>query len=173
MENTLLEVQGAARIERPGISRTEVEDPLDARWHREQGRTSGRSDTVTTQLIVGSLLAGLPLAIAAIAFRIGGEISLANEFALVTVGILLLVTGNICRIRSTTLTGGTLLATQFIMMLVSLGVRAQLAMGVYLTLGGAAIFTTGLLLSIHRDRLATLPDRIKTRQGIFKVLAWR
>jgi len=59
------------------------------------------------------------------------------------------------------------------MMLVSLGVRAQLAMGVYLTLGGAAIFTTGLLLSVHRDRLATLPDRIKGRQGIFKVLSWR
>lgn len=141
-------------------------------WHREQGRPN-RSDTVTTQLILGSLLAGLPLAIAAITFRIGGEISLANEFALVTVGILLLVTGNICRIRSTTLTGGTLLAAQFIMMLVSLGVRAQLAMGVYLTLGGAAIFTTGLLLSIHRDRLATLPDRIKARQGVFKVLSWR
>jgi hypothetical protein len=59
------------------------------------------------------------------------------------------------------------------MMLIFLGVRAQLALGVYLTIGGAAVFTTGLLLSIHRDRLVALPDRIKARQGVFKVLSWR
>jgi hypothetical protein len=141
-------------------------------WHREQSRQR-RSDAVTTQLLLGSLLAGLPLAIAAIVARFGSDISLANEFALVTVGMILLVSGYILQIRSTTLTGGALLVLQLAMMLVFLGVRAQLAVGVYLTLGGAAIFASGLLLSLYRDRLATMPERVKNREGVFEVLSWR
>ena len=34
-------------------------------------------------------------------------------------------------------------------------------------------FVTGLLLSIYRDRLLLLPDKIKRREGMFKVLNWR
>jgi hypothetical protein len=35
------------------------------------------------------------------------------------------------------------------------------------------IFGSGLVLAIFRDRLLTLPNRIKQREGIFRVLAWR
>jgi hypothetical protein len=42
-----------------------------------------------------------------------------------------------------------------------------------MTIGGAVIFGTGILLSVYRDRLLTLPDQVKRREGIFKVLGWR
>jgi hypothetical protein len=44
---------------------------------------------------------------------------------------------------------------------------------VLLTIGGGVIFGTGLLLSIYRDRLLMLPDKIKRREGVFRVLSWR
>src|SRR5438105_2052584 len=122
-------------------------------WHREQ---DSRSDMVSHNLLLGSLLAGLPLAIASLSSRIGSEISLPNEMALLTVGILLLVSGFLLRIKSTTITGGGLLVVQLAMMLVFIGMRAQLAVGVYLAAGGAVVFGTGLLLSIYRDRLMDL-----------------
>jgi hypothetical protein len=42
-----------------------------------------------------------------------------------------------------------------------------------MTLGGGSIFLIGLLLSVYRDRLLALPQKIKQRQGIFQVLSWR
>jgi hypothetical protein len=42
-----------------------------------------------------------------------------------------------------------------------------------ITIGGGLIFGSGLVLAIFRDRLLTLPNRIKQREGIFRVLAWR
>ena len=35
------------------------------------------------------------------------------------------------------------------------------------------LFATGLFLSVYRDRLLALPDQIKRREGIFKILSWR
>ena len=42
-----------------------------------------------------------------------------------------------------------------------------------MTIGGGLIFGTGVLLSIYRDRLLTLPDLVKRREGVFRVLSWR
>ena len=139
-------------------------------WYREQ---DAADDAVSINLLLGSLLAGVPLAIAAYCGRTATHVSLVDEAALLTVGTFLFVSGFLCRIRSTTLTGAGLLTAQLVMMLAFIGMRAQLAVGVYLTLGGGAVFATGLLLSIYRDRLATLPQRIKERRGVFKVLSWR
>ena len=44
---------------------------------------------------------------------------------------------------------------------------------IWMTIGGGVIFGTGILLSVYRDRLLTLPDQVKRRKGIFKVLGWR
>ena len=49
------------------------------------------------------------------------------------------------------------------------GARAQVA----LTAGGGLLFAIGLGLSLYRDRLLALPDKIKRREGIFKILSWR
>jgi hypothetical protein len=142
-----------------------------ALWYREQNRPS---DGASFCLLFGSLLAGLPLAIAALVNRFGfGDISMHDEIALATVSILMLVSGFMCRLRATTLVGGSLLALHLAMLIVFAGMRAQLALGVYLAIGGAALFALGLLLSIYRDRLMTLPRRIKEHEGVFGVLAWR
>jgi hypothetical protein len=44
---------------------------------------------------------------------------------------------------------------------------------IWLTIGGALIFGTGILLSIYRDRLLTLPEKVLRREGVFRVLSWR
>jgi len=44
---------------------------------------------------------------------------------------------------------------------------------IWLTIGGAVIVVTGILLSIYRDRLLTLPEKVSRREGIFRVLSWR
>jgi hypothetical protein len=42
-----------------------------------------------------------------------------------------------------------------------------------LAVGGAINFGTGIALSIYRDRLLELPERIAKRKGIFRVIDWR
>jgi hypothetical protein len=141
-----------------------------AAWYREQGSQSG---TATFCLLFGSLLAGLPLAIAVLINRFWYDISLHDEIVLATVATAMFVTGVMCRLRATTLVGGGLLASHLAMLMVFAGMRAQLAVGVYLALGGAALFGVGVLLSIHRDRLLAIPKKISQREGVFGVLGWR
>jgi hypothetical protein len=47
------------------------------------------------------------------------------------------------------------------------------AVAIFITVGGGILFSIGLILSVYRDRLLTLPDRIKKREGVFRVLSWR
>ena len=35
------------------------------------------------------------------------------------------------------------------------------------------IFAAAILLSVYRDRLLALPDKIKRREGVFRVFGWR
>ena len=86
---------------------------------------------------------------------------------------LLFVSGFLFRLRAPTLIGGSLLVLHLSMLLVFAGMRAQLALGIYLSAGGAALFAIGLCLSIYRDRLLALPRKIKDHEGVFSVLAWR
>ncbi len=139
-------------------------------WYREQNRKSPKA---TFGLTFGSLLVGLPLLIASMVYRFGYQISTVNEIGLATAAVLLLLSGVAFELKSTAITGGTLLVLHLAMLLVSIGMQAQVAVGVYLAFGGAAIFAVGLLLSIHRDRLLQLPERIRRREGLFRVLAWR
>jgi hypothetical protein len=139
-------------------------------WYREQDR---QSDAASFSLLFGALLAGVPLAIAAIVNRFGYQISLVDELSLATVGVLMFVSGFMCRLRATTLVGGALLIFHLAMLLTFVGMKAQLAVGVYLSIGGAALFVLGMLLSIYRESLLALPKRIKEHEGLFRVLAWR
>jgi hypothetical protein len=139
-------------------------------WYREQDR---HSDAASFCLLFGSLLAGVPLAIAAIVNRFVYQISMMDELSLATISVLMFVTGVMCRLRATTLVGGSLLIIHLAMLLVFAGMRAQLAVGVYLAIGGAAIFALGVVLSLYRDRLLALPQQIKHHEGAFRVLAWR
>jgi hypothetical protein len=149
-------------------------------WFREQDE---QTDLVSIGLVFGSLLVAFPLTIAVLtcrvkqAFESGYEADAfhtLNEVAMLAVGLVLLATGFICRIKSTTLAGGFLMAVYLLTLVLYLKVpRAAQTTAVYIMAGGGLFFGIGLLLSLYRDRLLQLPERIKRREGVFRVLTWR
>jgi hypothetical protein len=140
-------------------------------WRREQ---ENQEDLVSFSLFIGSLMVGAPLAIAVIIHRIQPVFSPLNELGMLIAGIVLLMTGFMFHLRSTTITGATLLLIYLLTMLLYLNMLENVQIvSIWMTIGGAAIFGTGILLSIYRDRLLTLPDQVKRREGIFRVLTWR
>ena len=141
-----------------------------ATWYRKQ---NSENEAAGFCLFAGALMAGLPPAIFSVINRFGFGVSFADEFALLTIAVLMFLTGMMSRVRATTLIGGGLLVSHLITLVVFAGMKAQLAVGAYVTLGGAALFAAGIVLSVYRDRLLTLPRRIQQRQGLFRVLAWR
>ena len=119
------------------------------------------------------LVAG-PLFIAMFHHRFfGAGPSMIDEFGLLTVSIAMLLSGSSFRIKSTTLIGGSSLILYVLIVLEQVFYRPQVAVGVYLLAGGGLIFVAGVLLSIYRDRLIALPDRIARREGLFKIMDWR
>jgi hypothetical protein len=133
-----------------------------------------RDDLVTLGLWLGSLLATLPLAAAVVYHRtVEGRISLPDELALLTVSILMLLTGFVWQVKSTTLHGGLALGTYLVVLVVSLGWQPQLAVGVYLAIGGGLVFAAGIALSVYRQQLLEIPEKIANREGIFRVMNWR
>lgn len=59
------------------------------------------------------------------------------------------------------------------MLVASLAYHPQVAIGVYLAAGGAAVFALGVALSMYRERLLELPERMANREGVFRILNWR
>ncbi len=133
-----------------------------------------RDSGVSAALWIGSFVATLPLLYCTLGNRwFDPHISLFDEFLLVTLGLLLLASGCIFQVRSTTAFGGGALGLYLITLFAHLAYRPQIAMGVYLAAGGLVIFLCGVLLSIYRDRLLALPSKIANREGVFRVMDWR
>lgn len=131
-------------------------------------------DSVTMGLWIGSLLTTAPLLAALVYYRFDqGQIHWQEEVAIVLVTILMLVTGYVWRVKSTTLAGGGTLFVYLAITIGQLAYRPQIATGIYLAVGGGLVFLAGLILSIYRDRLLELPDRIAKREGVFQVMGWR
>jgi hypothetical protein len=140
-------------------------------WHREQEH---QEDLVSFNLMIGSLLVGVPLAIAVLIHRIRPEFSTLNELGMLLAGMLMLATGFIFHLRSTTITGVVLLMIYLLTMVLYINLLQNVqTAAIWMTIGGGVIFGTGVLLSVYRDRLLTLPDQVKRREGIFRVLTWR
>ena len=133
------------------------------------------NDGVTINLWIGSVLASVTLLIAVVYHRFltGEGPSLADELALLTVSIVMLVTGYSWQVKSTTLIGGAVTTMYLLLLVTSLAYFPQVAIGVYLAVGGAALFGIGLALSIYREQLLQLPERIANREGVFRVMSWR
>lgn len=132
------------------------------------------ADTLTLGLWTGSLLVTVPVAIAVCYWRFGqGIIHWQDELALVAFTILMLVTGFSWRVQATTVAGAGTLFLSLLITIGQLAYRPQVATGVYLAAGGALVFAAGVVLSIYRDKLLALPDRITNREGIFQVIGWR
>ncbi len=138
---------------------------------KENGK---RDESISLGLWLGSLLAATPLFIAMCFHRFEvGDPSLIDELALLTVSTAMLVSGCSWRIKSTTILGGSVLLAYLVILVASVAYRPEVAIGVYLLVGGALIFAIGVLLSIYRDRLMQLPEMIAKRNGIFRVIGWR
>ncbi len=158
--------------------------------------TDSENDLVTVGLWLGAMMVTLPLLAATIYHRAPSfreivvldtplqaatifhrvpvyEISRLDELMLVAVTLLMLVTGYSWHIKSTTFFGGVGLVLYLIVVVVSLGWRAQAATGVYLAVGGGLVFASGIALSVFREKLLALPDQIAHRKGVFSMLDWR
>ena len=143
-------------------------------WHRE--RDEHQSDLVSFSLLFGSLLLGLPLLIAVLVHRCQPipHFSTLNELGLLAAGIILLTTGFVLQLRATTITGAGLLLGYLLSLVFYINMLQNVqTAAIWLTIGGAVIFGSGILLSIYRDRLLTLPEKVLRREGIFRVLSWR
>ena len=142
-------------------------------WHRED---ENQEDLVSFSLLIGSLLVAVPLAIAVVVHRCRPlpEFSTPNELGMLIAGIVLLATGFMLRLRSTTLTGAAMLLIYLVTLLLYINVLPNVqTAAIWMTIGGGVIVAAGVLLSVYRDRLLTLPDQVKRREGIFRVLTWR
>ncbi|MGH7127940.1 MAG: hypothetical protein ACREIV_05190, partial [Planctomycetaceae bacterium] len=139
-----------------------------------EGDRREQDDNVSLGLWLGSLLATLPLLIAVIWHRTAGAgPSLPDELALLTISILMLLTGVAWQVKSATLFGGGALGMYLIVLIGWLAYSPQVAVGVYLAIGGAIIFALGLALSMYRERLLALPERFANREGVFRIINWR
>jgi hypothetical protein len=143
-------------------------------WYRE---TEGASDLVSFALLCGSVALVLPLLIAVGVHRFhlhqhGARI---DDLGLIVACVALFGGGVLSRVKATTLTGAGALTAYLLIILIDLHrhLEQQWIIGIYLTLGGVALFGTGLILSIYRDRLLLLPERIRRREGIFRIFDWR
>lgn len=92
---------------------------------------------------------------------------------MLAVGLVMLAGGFAMRIKSTTLTGAAMMALYLLTLPSLIPTGGLWVIGVYLTVGGGLFFGAGLLLAVYRDRLLALPERIKRREGVFRVLNWR
>lgn len=154
-------------------------------WRREtqeMAKSDGgvNSDSlVTFNLVVGSLLSAGPLVCGLIAQRGFGDSTgwawvLMHEVGVLAIGLLLLGAGVLCRIRSTTLVGSTALVAYIGSLLALVNLPDQLqSVAVYMMVGGGLFFAVAVMLSVYRDRLLEIPERVRAGKGVFRVLTWR
>ena len=77
------------------------------------------------------------------------------------------------QLKAPTMFGGVNLVAYLLVLIGMLAILPNVAMGVYLAAGGALLFAAGIALSIYRERLLALPEKIREREGLFRVLSWR
>lgn len=149
----------------------ETLEPGDASQSRKEG--------VTFSLVVGGILMATPMIIGLIAFRLFGADPNTfwkwfHDIGALTIGLAMLGSGILCRIRATTIAGFTTLLAYLVTLVVLVPWPSQLqSVSVMLMIGGGAFFGIGILLSLYRDRLLNLPGKLKAGEGVFQVLKWR
>jgi hypothetical protein len=137
------------------------------------------SESVTASLIFGSLLLAVPMIIGVVAFRIFGIDSadgwkIFHNVGGLVLGLSMLGTGILCRIRSTTLAGTAVMGSYLVTLLLLIRLPEELqSISVMMMIGGGTFFGVAILLSLYRDWLLGLPTRVREGRGVFKVMNWR
>jgi hypothetical protein len=139
-------------------------------WYREQEQPN---DLVSLSLFLGSLLTGVPLAVATLIDRSQDHFIFLNELGFLAAAVMLMTIGFLFQLKSTTLIGATLTVLYFMSLLIFVPWSRLNYVAVFIMIGGGTLFLSGLLLSVYRERLLALPERIQKRQGLFRVLSWR
>lgn len=145
-------------------------------WAQEQER---REDWVTLALVVGSLCFAIPMMAGLLGQRLDfyhetTPWRLVHEIGAITVGLSLLGTGILFRLRSTTIVGAVSMLLYIGTLVVYVRLPEQLqGVAVYMMIGGGIFFVVSMLLSIFRDYLLAIPERFRNRRGLFRVLTWR
>jgi hypothetical protein len=132
------------------------------------------NELVTVGLVFGSLFAAAPLFVGVVVHRyfMDGAF-LPDELGFVTVAAMMVVAGVVLHTRVPVGIGGLSICAYAVILLISIAYIPQIAIGVYLALGGGLLFSSALLLSVYRERIIRIPERYAKREGIFKVLLWR
>jgi len=144
-------------------------------WMREEGKTD---DVASLSLLTGSLLVTAPLAVGLLVYRLGIGVD-ANwmqfhELTTIVVALTLFGTGVLCRLRATTISGAALLGVYLLSLITLIRWPDQLQnVSVMMMVGGGVFFGAALLMSIYRDRLMSLPRRIREGEGVYQILKWR
>ena len=147
-------------------------------WYRERIRERN-NDWTSISLFIGSVLAALPLIVAVLIQRSHQTtdwtaLRTLNEVGILAIGLGLLGTGVIFKLRATTVAGGLMMTVYLLSLSFFIHIPEKLqTVAIYMMLGGGTFFVTAVLLSIHRDRLIALPGKIKRHEGVFRVLSWR
>jgi hypothetical protein len=134
---------------------------------------ASHSDLTLVALWLGAALATVPLLIDLLYHRASDGPSVRSELIVITIAGLTLAAGLGWKTKATTFFGGGTLAIYLLVLVGSILYQPQVKVGAYLAIGGALLFVVALLLSMYRERLLSLPDRIASRQGIFQVMDWR
>ena len=142
--------------------------------HRQREEERG---AVTVGLWFGMLFVLVPTALAVFVMKSTGRPWVWDGLGLIAASAALLVLGLAARTLAPALGGALGLTGGALVIAWSVVHKAEVTLGMGLTLGGAGLFAVGLVLSVLRDRLsarlASLPRRWAEREGMFAVLDWR
>lgn len=170
---TFMELPGWRKMELAGVGTGLFMTMMAFRaWSREISHRH-REDAVSPLFLLGTMLICIPLALVVMSNRTTGQFLVMDEAAMLIFGVLLLGAGCVCQLRIPAIAGAVLTVLYIAGLLLffpwgHLGTASLILAG-----GGAGLFLLGLGLSIFRDRLLALPQRVKDRKGIFQVLGWR
>jgi hypothetical protein len=134
------------------------------------------SPMTSAGLVLGCVLIAIPL-LAGLIIHERWDVDMDSAWARFHVwgaliaALTLLFAGVTCRVRSTTLSGALMLVVFCGTMI---RIPSQMAStSVVLMIGGGCFFLTALVLSIYRDRVLAIPEKVREGRGVFKILRWR
>ena len=144
-------------------------------WSREGEQ---RDEAASLSLLLGSLMVTVPLAIGLLVYRLGIAVDASwmqfHNITAIAAGMILLGAGVCCKLRSTTISGAMLLGIYLLSLIALIDLPDQLqSISVMMMIGGGLFFATALLMSIYRDRIVSLPRRIREGEGVYRIMKWR